>query len=302
MRRGSPILGMALIFILVQSLALLLAPLFPTEYRAFEDVGDPLNPIFFLILLLLITGLVLLLIRLRRLRFIQLIFLFAVFSTGMLVFLPLLYLVIPIADLALILSIVLASVLVALLVIRPEWYVINLVGVILGAGVGAILGMSLGILPAMILLIALAVYDAISVYKTKHMITLAEGVTSLKLPVLFVVPKKRGFSMHSLEDKQITEEGEEREAMFMGVGDAAIPAVLVVSSLMFLPGEGATAFPNLLVALGTMAGSFIGCLVLMRMVMKGRPQAGLPLLNGGAILGYIITYLIVFRDLGLGLL
>jgi len=31
-----------------------------------------------------------------------------------------------------------------------------------------------------------------------------------------------------------------------------------------------------------------GLLVLMRMVMKGRAHAGLPLLNGGAIGGYLL--------------
>lgn len=301
MRLRSPIVGMALIFIIVHGLALLLAPMFPAEYRAFEDADDPINPIIYVFLLLLITALVLVLIRLGRLRFIQLIFLSAVFITSIFVFLPLLYLAIPVASVVLVLSLTLASLLVALLVLRPEWYVIDLVGVIVGAGVAAILGMSLGILPTFILLLALAVYDAISVYKTKHMLTLAEGVTSLKLPVLFVIPKKKGFSMESLEGKRITEEGEEREAVFMGVGDAVIPAVLVVSSLMFLPEEGIVAFSNLLVALGTMAGSFIGYLLLMCLVMRGRPHAGLPLLNGGAILGYIATYLLVFRDIGLGI-
>jgi len=35
----------------------------------------------------------------------------------------------------------------------------------------------------------------------------------------------------------------------------------------------------------------------MRYVMKGNPQAGLPLLCGGAITGYIISSLILFGEL-----
>jgi presenilin-like A22 family membrane protease len=38
----------------------------------------------------------------------------------------------------------------------------------------------------------------------------------------------------------------------------------------------------------------------MRYVMKGNPQAGLPLLNSGAITGYLITYILVFQDLTFG--
>ena len=34
-------------------------------------------------------------------------------------------------------------------------------------------------------------------------------------------------------------------------------------------------------------------MVLMTQVARGKPQAGLPLLNGGSILGYFITTIIV---------
>jgi presenilin-like A22 family membrane protease len=39
----------------------------------------------------------------------------------------------------------------------------------------------------------------------------------------------------------------------------------------------------------------------MRLVARGNPQAGLPLLNGGALVGYAIGYLLLFHSLGLGL-
>lgn len=290
-----------MIFIGVQLIALLLAPLFPTEYQAFEDAENPVNPLIYVVFLILITGLVLLLIKFGKTRVIQIIFLSAVFITIMFVSLPLLFYVYPQPTVDLLLSIVAAVGMTALLVARPEWYVINTVGIIVGAGVAAILGMSLGILPAMVLLIALAVYDAISVYKTKHMLTLAEGVTELNLPVLFVVPQEKGFSMKSLEGRRVTDENRERGAVFMGVGDAIIPGVLVVSSLMFLPSNGGLLSSNLIVSLGTLIGGFVGYLALMRFVLTGRPQAGLPLLNGGAILGYMVSYLLIFQDLTFGL-
>ena len=45
---------------------------------------------------------------------------------------------------------------------------------------------------------------------------------------------------------------------------------------------------GLAVGLSALVGGLIGYLVLMGYVASGRPQAGLPLLNGGAILGYIV--------------
>ena len=38
----------------------------------------------------------------------------------------------------------------------------------------------------------------------------------------------------------------------------------------------------------------IGFVVLMRYVLKGNPQAGLPLLNGGALLGFLLSSLLVY--------
>ena len=50
----------------------------------------------------------------------------------------------------------------------------------------------------------------------------------------------------------------------------------------------------LMVGMGTLFGGLIGYFGLMTQVAKGKPQAGLPLLNGGSILGYFITGIIVY--------
>jgi presenilin-like A22 family membrane protease len=96
---------------------------------------------------------------------------------------------------------------------------------------------------------------------------------------------------------------EDREVLYMGLGDIVIPGTLVVSAFVWLPaastflGVGA----NLLVALAAMGGSLVGYSVLMGLVAKGNPQAGLPLLNGGALLGYALGYVLLFHSLTLGL-
>src|SRR5919197_1217330 len=185
------------------------------------------------------------------------------------------------------LSFVVAGVLVFALVKFPEWYVIDTIGFVTAAGVTAILGISFGLLPAILLLLALAVYDAWAVYRTKHMITLADELTTQRLPILLVIPKKAGYSFRqqkSLKEQVAT--GEEREAMFAGLGDLIIPGILSVSAFTFLN--------NSLVALGAVMGSLAGFLVLMRFVLKGNPQAGLPLLNGGALIGFVVASLLVY--------
>ena len=92
-----------------------------------------------------------------------------------------------------------------------------------------------------------------------------------------------------------------RDALFMGLGDVIFPGMLVISSLTYMPelgGEvynpyGSMYLSQVLVALGTLVGGLFGYVALMRFVARGNAQPGLPLLNGGAILGYIITGIIV---------
>jgi presenilin-like A22 family membrane protease len=134
------------------------------------------------------------------------------------------------------------------------------------------------------LLVLLAIYDAISVYRTKHMITMAEGIMDLKLPILFVIPKHLRYSF--LQEK-VKKEGE-REAFFMGLGDAIMPTLLVVSASIFIHTTGGNTYP----VLGAMLGTLAGFVVLFALVMKGKPQAGLPFLNSGVILGFFIGVLL----------
>jgi presenilin-like A22 family membrane protease len=174
---------------------------------------------------------------------------------------------------------------------------------VMSIGMIALLGLSLSIVPILILLIALAIYDYISVYKTKHMLALADGVSNMGLPLLLIVPKKLPYSYMESKLKltktaEGSEEKPEREAFLVGLGDIIIPGLLSASAFWFIDDGGLIfilGIPSyLMVALGTIAGSLIGLILLMKIVMKGNPQAGLPFLNTGAVLGFFITYLLVF--------
>jgi presenilin-like A22 family membrane protease len=58
---------------------------------------------------------------------------------------------------------------------------------------------------------------------------------------------------------------------------------------------------NLWVAILTLVGILAGFSVLMQFVLKGNPQAGLPLLNTGAILGFVVSYILVYQDFTFGM-
>jgi len=309
-----PVILMGGLFVFIHGLAIIVTqPFIDAGMKpAFDDINDPMNIVYIFAILLVFTLIILLIAKFYKKQLIQIIILGAIGYTSAYVIYPLINLLIPnfslmnmpIGDnvflavtLSAVLTIVCAIFLVIVLYKYPEWYVIDLAGIIIGAGAIAIFGMSLGILLVIIFLVCLAVYDAISVYKTKHMIELADTVMDLKLPVLLVIPKIKNYSLikETKRLKEQLEEGEERDAFFMGLGDIVMPGILVAAIYNSIPN-------GLPVSIGVMIGTLVGFTALMHFVMKGKPQAGLPLLCGGAITGYLVSsYLLFGKLVGLSL-
>jgi len=298
MKDAVPVVLMGCLFVLVHGMALLIVAPFETAgLVVFENPDDPFNVVYFFLTLIAVTAVLLVVAKFWKKQLVQAIVLGSIGYVAFFVFYPLLAFVVP-ELFALVSSVAVVSVLMVLLVKYPEWYVIDVYGVLLGVGSIAMLGISLSIFLVIVLLVGLAVYDAISVYKTKHMIDLADVVLDLKLPVMLVIPKKRKYSLVK-ETKSLKEKlqaGEEREAFFMGLGDVVMPGILVTSAFYNIAGGG------LIVALSVMLGTLVGFGVLVAFLVKGKPQAGLPFLCSGAILGYLISsYLLFGRLVGLSL-
>ncbi|SFR46707.1 presenilin family intramembrane aspartyl protease PSH [Halogeometricum limi] len=296
----------ALIFLLVQLGALALVPTFyDAGYQTVEDPTDPTNSVVYIGAILLATGVML---AAFKYDFDWAVRGLVVVTSGMLSW------YVFSAVLPGVLAIVGAVAVSGALLAYPEWYVIDTAGVLMGAGAAGLFGISFGLLPALVLLTALAIYDATSVYGTKHMLDLAEGVMDLRIPVVLVVPTTLSYSLldddfsgandvHDDADEAESERGTTdddaddepvRDAFFIGLGDAVMPTVMVASAAFFLPRElapslGVPGIPALtLPALTAMVGMFVGLFALLWLVLKGRAHAGLPLLNGGTIGGYLV--------------
>jgi len=282
-----PLLAMPLLLLAVEIGAILISlPVKASGIVAFEDPTSLENPVIFIVILLVFTGFLLVLIKYDMKKVIAAVIGLSIFFTFAYIFAALIYAAMGASDIANIAVLVLSILATALLYKFPEWYVIDALGILIGAGVASIFGVSLDVLPVVILLILLAVYDAISVYKTKHMITLAEGVIDLKTPILFVIPKRRDYSFIKDGIGKLGDGGE-RAAFIIGMGDLIMPSILVVSANVFLKGAKLGGLINL-AALGAIIGSLAGLCVLLHFVMSGKPQAGLPPLNGGTILGFLV--------------
>lgn len=302
---------MALSFLTTQLLAMILSiPFKQTGFQAFEDPNNPINPLIYVVAIVCFSAVILLIVRLKRAKLIT----YLILGATALVLMDVFMIIIAFGlyygtgietylwESSMAAGLALGIALTYALYKNPEWHVVNTVGILMGAGVASIMGISFGILPVIIFLIALAIYDAIAVYKTKHMISLADAVTEQHLPVLLVYPKDEGYSFKKQKGiKKELDSGKEREALFMGLGDIIIPSVLAVSAFSFLaPVASLGTLGPFLVALGTMLGIMGGFACLMVLVMKGKPQAGLPLLNAGAILGYLLSYIVVYGNFSFG--
>jgi presenilin-like A22 family membrane protease len=286
-----PILFMGGLFVFVDFLAFLVAgPFEDVGAVAFQNPGDPLNLLFFVVVLLVFTAIILLIIRLGKKGALRMIFLGAATLLIFYVLYPVLFIFVVSDVLALGLSMLGAALLLVALVKKPEWYVIDAVALLIGVGAVATIGISLDIWIIIVLLGVMAVYDGVSVYRTKHMIDLADSVMDLNLPVMFVIPKKRGYSLlkktKALKEK--LKDGEKREAYFLGVGDVVFPGILAVAAFHSLAVNG------LIMAVSVLAGTLVGFVALMMYVVRGKPQAGLPFLCSGAVLGYVVAGFLLF--------
>ena len=204
-----------------------------------------------------------------------------------------------IEDIPTIIGILFSVLLMILLYVHSEWYVVNTVGILVGSGVIVMLGVSFVPTLIMVFMIAAAIYDAWAVYKSKHMLDLADTMMNLNLPILLVAPQDSDYTMRTermtvhdandADDNLVPQVAQERvvaksnDAMLMGLGDVIFPGMLVLSTIQYVGGDN-----GLLMAMTTLVGSLIGYSILMYYVGKGQAQAGLPLLNGGAILGYVV--------------
>jgi presenilin-like A22 family membrane protease len=133
----------------------------------------------------------------------------------------------------------------------------NISTVIAVSGAGALLGVSLGVLPVLVFIIILSVYDFVAVFKTKHMITLAKEISSKNLSFMYAIPShERTFEL--------------------GAGDLVVPLVFAVSVLSKY--SETSSFPmNFFPSLAILVASFAGLLFTIHYCAKN-PGKGLPAL------------------------
>jgi presenilin-like A22 family membrane protease len=168
----------------------------------------------------------------------------------------------------------------------PEYWVIDAISILVAVGISALIGSSMGLVPAMILLCLFSTYDFIAVVCTNFMKNMAQGSSDLKLPSMFILPYDLGTSyIESTVDMCAGK----KNFMILGTGDLVFPTVLAVSATQILH--------NFTITISIIIGILVAYSV-MFVMLKCYPQKfkllpGLPFLCGGAILGLVISSFIL---------
>lgn len=143
-------------------------------------------------------------------------------------------------------------------------------------GISSLLGLSITPYSVIFVLLVLSVYDFVAVYKTKHMVVLAQTMIEHHAVLAFIMPshlRSLGLVLENVEPGE--------EFVFVGGGDVALPLVMLVSSAQ----------------MGLRNGLFVGAAILLGVLAthwifvskKFRPIPALPPLASFAILGFLLS-------------
>ena len=167
---------------------------------------------------------------------------------------------------------------------RPNFVIHNLSEVFIYGGLAAIFVPIMNVMSAMILLVAIAIYDMIAVWQSKHMVKMANFQTESRvfagLSIPYELPKGRKHAKG--EGKHKKGKGEMIKSAILGGGDIGFP-LLFSGVLMKAVGW------NVLVVTVTVT---ISLFLLLYFAKKDRFYPAMPFISAGCFVGYGLMFLL----------
>jgi presenilin-like A22 family membrane protease len=156
------------------------------------------------------------------------------------------------------------------------------IGIMLAiAGISAAIGLGLTPDIAMFVLMAMAIYDIIAVYRTRHMVRLAENMVQSGAIFGFIIPL-RWRDFFTPRDKAKVGE----DFMILGSGDIGVPLLFIASTVTTsLPGA-------IITAAFALMGLFITHLLFVNQKSR-QAMAALPPIATASVVGYLISLFLV---------
>ena len=156
----------------------------------------------------------------------------------------------------------------------------NMVIVLGVSGIAISLGLSLPWITGLALLMILSFYDIAAVYATGHMVQMFRGLIERGVIFALILPVKASWLGRSLKEVKPGE-----DFMLLGTGDLALPGLFVAS----LVRENVTW--AIFAAFGAMLGFILMNIIFANQAQK-RPMPALPLIAAGAVLGFVVAFVL----------
>ena len=187
------------------------------------------------------------------------------------------------------LAAIIALILAILKLYKPNIFTQNLSEIFIYGGLAAIFVPIINLFAAFMLLILISIYDFVAVYKTKHMIKLAEFQSNAKVFAGLLIPyekEKLPFKSSHSEFKQ-----KKAKVAILGGGDIGFPLIFagVVMKGLMLQETVIAGF------LKTLIIPFFVSIALLILLLKGQQNKfypAMPILSLGCFIGYFIVWLI----------
>jgi len=286
-----------------------------TAIGARPEISGSGSLIYILVAVAIGTGLVLLIVKFGRTNLWRLWFFLAVWmamavSIGSLLNTSIFFKY----DIALLISLVLTS----WKIFRPNIFVHNFTEILMYAGIGLIIVPLFDVKWALILLLIISVYDMYAVWKSKHMVKMAEFQTKSKIFAGLMIPyrQKNDDASEKVEllkmrdDKEVTRKGGPKiragktspKNAILGGGDIAFPLIFIGSVMdgillklhnadptLAIDGLKSIAFLQSSIIIFTSA---VALTLLFIFAKKGKFYPAMPFLTAGCLVGWAITLLL----------
>ncbi|MGV8087240.1 MAG: presenilin family intramembrane aspartyl protease [Candidatus Woesearchaeota archaeon] len=212
-------------------------------------------------------------------------------------------------------AIVLALILATWKLLRPNILVHNLTEVLMYAGIGLIIVPLFDVTWAIILLVIISLYDMYAVWKSKHMVKMANFQSKSNVFAGLMVPYSQKSNKIKLSSKMISDDDIPKPSgpkirpgktstknAILGGGDIAFPLIFIGAVMngiilklynlnpnLSLEAIKATAFLQSSIIIVTTA---IALLLLFVFAKKGKFYPAMPFVTAGCLVGWLITLLL----------
>jgi len=186
-------------------------------------------------------------------------------------------------------------------IFRPNVYIHNITEVLMYAGIAVLLVPIFDVFWAVMLLLAISVYDMYAVWKSKHMVKMAKFQTQSNIFAGLLIPYKvkAGKSIPQIKSKTknirlaSSKAGKtETKTAILGGGDVAFPLIfagVIMENLLMQGLSKGTAFLEASIIILT---TTIALALLFFFAKKDKFYPAMPFISAGCLVGWVIVMLI----------